>query len=153
MSKQEEAELILKLYDLRREPVMREARNWFFSFNPQSTQDFLEVLTSDKSGYYRMVISYWDMAASLVDNGAIDAQMFNDANSEHIFVYARMEPFLADLRREVRNPDFLAHLEKVVKKIPNIEERMVAVRERIKKIMEMWQERNTKAKAVAAAEA
>ncbi len=153
MSKQEEATLVLKLYDLRRELVMREARNWFFSFNPQSPQDFLEVLTSDKSAYYRMVISYWDMAASLVNNGAIDAQMFNDANSEHIFVYARMEPFLTDLRREMGNPDFLAHLEKVVKKIPNIEERMVAVRERMKKIMEMWQERNAKAKAAAAAEA
>ena len=58
MSKQAEADLILKLYELRREPVMREARNWFFSFNPQSIDDFMNVLTSDKSGYYRMVVSY-----------------------------------------------------------------------------------------------
>jgi hypothetical protein len=152
MSKQEEAELILKLYDLRREPVMREARNWFFSFNPQSPQDFLDVLTSDKSAYYRMVISYWDMAASLVNNGAIDAKMFNDANGEQIFVYARMEPFLGDLRREMGNPDFLAHLEKVVRQIPDIEERLTVVRERIHKIVELWQQRNAKAKAAAATE-
>jgi hypothetical protein len=150
MSKQEDAKLILKLYDLRREAVMRDARNWFFSFNPQNTQDFMNVLTSDKSGYYRMVVSYWDMAASLVNNGAIDAQMFNDANGEHIFVYTKVEPFLADLRREFGNPDFLAHLEKLVKQIPNIEERMTIIRERIQKIVELWQQRNAKAQAAAA---
>ena len=150
MSKQEDAKLILKLYDLRREAVMREARTWFITFNPQSAEDFLNVLISDKSGYYRMVVSYWDMAASLVNNGAIDAQMFNDANGEHLFVYAKVEPFLADLRRQFDNPEFLAHLEKLVKQIPNIEERLTAIRERIKKIVEMWQQRTAKAQAAGA---
>src|ERR1700704_2874845 len=115
MSKQEDANLILKLYDLRREPVMREARNWFFTFNPTSAAEYMETLMGPQGVYARMVISYWDMAASLVNNGAIDAQMFNDANGEHLFVYATIEPFLADLRRESGNPEFLAHLEKVVK--------------------------------------
>lgn len=148
MSKQAEADLILKLYDLRREPTMREARNWFFGFNPKTTQDFLDVLTSDKSGYYRMVVSYWDMAASLVNNGAIDAKMFNDANGEHIFVYAKVEPFLPELRAQ-GNPDYLVHLEKLVREIPNVEERLKFVRERIQAILEMWQMRAA-AKAVAA---
>ena len=76
----------------------------------------MDVLTSDKSGYYRMVISYWEMAASLVNHGAIDAEMFNDANGEHIFVYAKLEPFLPALREESGNPEFLEHLEKVVKR-------------------------------------
>jgi hypothetical protein len=80
MSKYKDADLILKLYDLRREKTMRDARNWFFTFNPQNPKDFMDVITSDKSGLYRMVISYWDMACSLVNNGAIDADMFNDAN-------------------------------------------------------------------------
>ena len=93
-----DADLILKLYELRREATMREARNWFFTFNPESTKDFMEVLISDKSGYYRMVISYWEMAASFVNNGALDAQMFNDANGEHLFVFAKMEPFLPCVR-------------------------------------------------------
>jgi hypothetical protein len=141
MSKHHDAELILKLYDLRREKTMREARNWFFMFNPQSPKDFSDVLTSDKSGFYRMVVSYWDMACSFVNNGAIDEQMFNDANGEHIFVYAKMEPFLEALRAETGNPDYLAHLEKVVKGIPNYETRLVAVRERIKKIVELYQQR------------
>ena len=141
MSKHHDAELILKLYDLRREKTMREARNWFFMFNPQSPKDFADVLTSDKSGLYRMVVSYWDMACSFVNNGAIDAQMFNDANGEHIFVYAKMEPFLEALRAETGNPEYLAHLEKVVKGIPNYETRIVAVRERIQKIGELYQQR------------
>jgi agmatine/peptidylarginine deiminase len=88
-----------------------------------------------------MVVSYWDMACSFVNNGAIDAQMFNDANGEHIFVYAKMEPFLEALRAETGNPEYLAHLEKVVKAIPNYETRIVAVRERIQKIVELSQQR------------
>lgn len=149
MSKHHDAELILKLYELRREPVMREARNWFFSFNPQSPADFLDVVTSDKSGYYRMVISYWDMAASFVNNGAIDAQMFNDANGEHLFIYSKVEPFLEDLRRESGNPEFLAHLEKVVKSIPNYEQKLAALRTRIGKLVEIFQQRAAAAKAAA----
>lgn len=148
MSKHHDAELILKLYELRREPVMREARNWFFTFNPQKPEDFLDAVTSDKSAYYRMVISYWDMAASFVNNGAIDAQMFNDANGEHLFIYSKMEPFLADLRRETGNPDFLAHLEKVVKGIPNYEQKITALRARIGKMIEIWQQRAATAQAV-----
>jgi hypothetical protein len=151
MSKHHDADLILKLYELRREPVMREARNWFFTFNPKSTQDFFDAVSSDKSGYYRMVISYWDMAASLVTNGAIDAQMFNDANGEHLFIYSKLEPFLADLRRESGNPEFMAHLEKVVKEIPNVDEKIAALRARISRIMDMMQQRT--AQAAAAAEA
>ena len=141
MSKHHDADLILKLYDLRRETTMREARTWFFMFNPQSPKDFLDVLTSDKSGYFRMVVSYWDMACSFVNNGAIDEQMFNDANGEHIFVYAKMEPFLEALRAESGNPEYLSHLEKVVKSIPDYETKVVGVRERIKKIVEMYQQR------------
>ena len=140
MGKAKEASLILKLYDLRREQTMRDARNWFFQFNPQTPQDFMDVLTSDKSGYYRMVVSYWDMAASLVNHGAIDAEMFNDANGEHIFVFAKIEPFLPALR-EMGNPDFLVQLEKLIKEIPNYEQKLVATRERIQKIVAIYQQR------------
>src|ERR1041384_867418 len=141
MSKYKDADLILKLYDLRREKTMRDARNWFFTFNPKGKENFIEVLTSDKSGLYRMVISYWDMACSFVNNGAIDEQMFNDANGEHIFVYAKVEPFLAALRAESGNPEYLAHLEKVVKGMPNYEARLANIRERIQKIVEAYQQR------------
>jgi hypothetical protein len=141
MGKQKDADLILKLYDLRREKTMREARNWFFQFNPKGREDFIDVLTSDKSGLYRMVISYWDMACSLVNNGAIDAQMFNDANGEHLFVYAKLEPFLPALREEMGNPNFLAHLEKVVKECPDHETKIANIRTRMAKLIELYQQR------------
>jgi len=141
MGKHHDAELILKLYDLRREKTMRDARNWFFQFNPKGKEDFIDVLTSDKSGLYRMVISYWDMACSFVNNGAIDAQMFNDANGEHMFVYAKLEPFLPALREEMGNPNFLGHLEKVVKDCPDYETKIANIRTRMAKLIELYQQR------------
>jgi hypothetical protein len=147
MSKQQDADLILKLYDLRREPVMREARNWFFTFNPTTIQDVMEALMSEQSGYYRMVISYWDMAAALVNNGAIDEQLFNETNGEHLFVYAKIAPVIEDVRTMLGAPDFLRNLEAVVKRMPNVEERITALRERMKKFAELRAERTAKAQA------
>jgi hypothetical protein len=77
---------------LRREKRCAKRAPGFSLSTPQGKEDFIDVLTSDKSGLYRMVISYWDMACSFVNNGAIDEQMFNDANGEHLFVYAKLEP-------------------------------------------------------------
>ncbi len=152
MSKHEDADLILKLYDLRREAVMREARNWFFSFNPANVQDFVDVMTSDKSPYFRMVVSYWDMAASLVNHGAIDEQMFQDANGEHLFVYSKIEPFLAQLRTTFGMPEYLEHLEKVVRRIPDFEARLASMRERMKQFAAL-REGKASATQAAAAEA
>jgi hypothetical protein len=147
MSKQEDANLILKLYDLRREPVMREARNWFFSFNPTSAAEYLDSMFGDHSGHVRMVISYWDMAASLVNNGAIDEQLFNDANGEHFFVFAKIEPILEEIRTTSNQPDFLKHFEALIRRAPNSAERLAGIRERIKMIQTTMAER---AKAQAA---
>ena len=151
MSKQEDANLILKLYELRRETVMREARTWFFSFTPESAKDFLDVMIGDKSPYFRMVVSYWDMAASLVNNGAIDEQMFNDANGEQLFVYSKIEPFLSELRTMFGMPQYLEHLEKAVKRIPNVDERITSMRERMKQLMALREQRAVKTQAAAAA--
>src|SRR5712691_190517 len=123
MSKQQDADLILKLYDLRREATMREARNWMFTFNPTSVQDVIDVLLGEHSGHYRMVISYWEMAAAMVNNGAIDEQLFNETNGEHLFVYSKIEPVIEEVRVMLGAPDFLRNLEAVVKRMPNVEER------------------------------
>jgi len=141
MSKYKDADLILKLYDLRREKTMRDARSWFFTFNPKGKEDFMDVLTSDKSGLYRMVVSYWDMACSLVNNGAIDPQMFNDANGEHLFVYAKLEPFIPALREQMGNPDYLAHLERTVKECPDYEAKLATIRDRMQKLIALYQQR------------
>ncbi|HUE82436.1 MAG TPA: hypothetical protein VMM84_10025 [Pyrinomonadaceae bacterium] len=145
MGKTKDADLILKLYDLRRESVMREARNWFFSFNPQSAQDFIDVMVGDKSAYFRMVVSYWEMAASFVNHGAIDEQMFNDANGEHVFVYAKIEPFLGELRQIFGSSEYLANLEKAVRRLPNIDQRIADMRERMKRLIALREEKAAKA--------
>lgn len=144
MSKHEDADLILKLYDLRREATMREARNWMFSFNPTNVQDVIDVLLSEHSGHYRMVISYWDMAAAMVNNGAIDEQLFNETNGEHLFVYSKVQPVIEEVRAMFGNPDFLRNLETLVKRIPNYEETIKAMQARMKKFAEMRAERAAK---------
>ena len=147
MGKQADADLILKLYDLRREPVMREARNWFFSFNPTSVADYMETIMGPQGAYLRMVISYWDMAASLVNNGAIDEQMFNDANGEHLFIFAKIEPILEELRQQWNQPDMLKHFEAIVRRVPENKEKLAGIRERIKMIQAMMAERAKAANA------
>jgi hypothetical protein len=127
--KEKSAELILKLYELRREEVMRAARAWFASsFHPTSIGDIRAVVSSERSGYFRMVTSYWDMACSLVNHGGIDEEMFNDANGEHVFVYAKMAPFLEEVRAG-GNPRYMMHLEKLVTSIPESEKRIAYMRE------------------------
>ena len=151
MSKHDDADLILKLYDLRREATMREARNWMFSFNPTTVQDVIDVLLSEHSGHYRMVISYWDMAAAMVNNGAIDEKLFNESNGEHLFVYSKIAPVIPELRAMFSNPEFLINLETLVKRIPDHEEKITAMRERMKRFAAMREERAAKAQAAATA--
>jgi hypothetical protein len=151
MSTHHDAELILKLYDLRREATMREARNWFWSFNPTNVQDVIEVLLSEHSGHYRMVISYWEMAAAMVNEGAIDEKLFQETNGEHIFVYSKIAHLIGDIRNLMGSPDFLLNLETLIKRIPNHEERIGAMRERMKKFAEMRAERAAKGQAATSA--
>ncbi len=150
MSKQQDADLILKLYDLRREATMREARNWMFTFNPTGIQDIIDVLLSEHSGHYRMVVSYWEMAAAMVNNGAIDEQLFNETNGEHLFVYSKIAPVIEEIRTLFGNPTFAHNLETLVKRIPDSEQTILALRERMKKFAAMRAERDTKAQVAAA---
>jgi hypothetical protein len=123
---------LLKLYELRTEPTLRQARAWFvFEFHPASPQDVLAAWLGPghESAPYRMVTTYWDMAASLVMQHAIPAEMFNAGNTEHIAVYAKLRPFLTDVRAMTKYPDYLLNLERVVGMIPQAEER-IAIFER-----------------------
>ena len=138
-NKYESAELILKLYELRREEVMRKARDWFGPFLPNSAQDVTDAFMGEHSNYIRMVTTYWDMAASFVNHGAIDEQMFTDANGEHIAVFAKLEPFLAELRTIYDAPEYLKNLEQLVMRQPNAKARLAQVRERVKQYMDAMQ--------------
>lgn len=131
------AELIMKLYDLRREETMRKARNWMFTFNPTSVEEVEKTMMDPEvGGYLRMVLSYWDMAASFVNHGAIDAEMFRDTVGEHIGVFAKIEPFIGDLRTKWEMPDAFKHLEKVIYDTPDGKERLAKTREWMKSIQE-----------------
>ena len=134
MSKQAEADLILKLYELRREDTMRQARDWFFrEFHPESIEDMNRALFSEHSGHLRMVMTYWDMAAGLVKHGAISGDLFNDTNGEHFSVFSKLEPLLPEMRAAY-GPQSLANLEALINATPGGPERVLAIRERMKGI-------------------
>ena len=128
----ESADLILKLYDLRREPVLREARAWFSGeFNPTTVEDVIQTVMGEKSAWFRMVVGYWDMAASLVVFEAIDQKIFNASGDELLSVFAKIEPFLGEMRETWNAPDFLRHLEEVGRQFPNADTRLRQRRERL----------------------
>jgi hypothetical protein len=128
-AKYESADLLLKLYDLRREPVLRKARAWYRAgFHPASAADVLAIYRGKNSAPYRMVTSYWNMAAALVLDGAIEEQMFADVNGEHIAVYARLESHLPELRAALNNPGYLDHLEKLILRMPDARARIARAR-------------------------
>ncbi len=135
MNKTESADLILKLYDLRREKTMREARNWMFGFNPTNADDVMTTMMDPEvGGYLRMVLSYWEMAAALVSHGAIDADMFHDTQGEHIMVFSKIEPFLGDLREKFESEESFQHLEKIIMDRPDGAERVKKTQEWMKSI-------------------
>ena len=103
----ESADLLMKLYELRREPTMREARAVVCRRlqSHERRRGRSRRSARPKSAQFRMVTSYWDMAASFVNNGAIDEKMFNDANGEQFVVYAKIEPFMAAYRDKIGNPN------------------------------------------------
>ena len=111
----ESATLNLQLFDLRREAVLREARTWFLrDFNPESFDELVATLSGDHNAWFRMVLGYWDMAASLVTTGAIDANAFRAAHGEIFGAFGKIEPFLNELRAASGEPGFCIHLQAVV---------------------------------------
>jgi hypothetical protein len=129
----ESATLNLKLFELRREAVLREAREWFLrDFNPETFAELIEVVSGERNPSFRMVLGYWDMAASLVTTGAVDADAFRAAHSEVFATFGKIHPFLAELRRVSGEPDFCTHVETVVLGAPDgaaiIKRRSVALK-------------------------
>ena len=111
----EDAALVLKLYDLRREERLRKARAWFTgSFSARSVAEAMEKYPpgSDNNAYYRMVGTYWDMAASFVVCGILHEELFFESNVEMLVVWEKMKDFIADLRTVRKNPTLYRNLEK-----------------------------------------
>lgn len=111
----EDAGLIIKLYELRREDKLRKAREWFIrEFSASSFAEFMEKYPpgSDQNAFFRMVTSYWEMAASFVVKGILHEELFFENNGEALFVFERVRPSLDDFRKGMNYPA-LRNLEQV----------------------------------------
>jgi hypothetical protein len=129
----ESATLNLRLFELRREPVLREARTWFlFEFNPETLEELAAAVSGERNTAFRMVLGYWDMAASMVTTGAIDGNAFLAAHGEIFATFSKIHPFLADFRVACGEPEFCKHIEAVVLAAPDAEAIMKRRREGIR---------------------
>jgi hypothetical protein len=127
----------MQLYELRREEKMREARNWFISFFPESIEDIMKTMIEEAtSAKYRMVTTYWEMAASFVIRGAIDEEMFFDSGGESWVVFSKIQPYIDGVREMLGNANYLRHLETLLMGRPNADETLAARRESMKRWMQ-----------------
>ena len=115
-----DAQVILELFELRREAEMRKARNWFgMEFNPTTVDEMMAIvmdMKSDGNRYFRMVTSYWEMAATLALHGAVNEELFLDTQGEMFFVMAKLYPFLDGMREKMQAPQAMAKCEALINK-------------------------------------
>ncbi len=116
----EDAMLILELYDLRRESELRKARQWWMmTFWPKSADDFVKVATamgSEENNWLRQVGAYWGIAVSFVLNGVMSEKLFFQVSfcGELYFIFAKVRPFLKEIREKMNNPELFLNMEKVI---------------------------------------
>src|SRR5438477_12418184 len=131
-----DAELVLKLYDLRREAEMRKARNWWGGeFWPESADDLIKVamtFPSQENAWLRQVGGYWEMAATLVLSGALHEELFlhPSCSGEMYFCFAKIQPFIKEFREKLNSPDAFAKVEKLVMKNKAGRERIKMLQQR-----------------------
>jgi hypothetical protein len=140
----EDAQLILKLYELRREDEMRNARRWYMGeFNPQSVEDIKAVWFNPlhpHNPHFRMVTTYWDMAASFVVHGALNGDLLLESSTEMVLVWAKVSDHVADLRQQSGFLTYMSNIEKVIEAHPIAQERLKWLKELIKARMLQAQE-------------
>ena len=131
MANHHDAELILKLYDLRREAEMRKARTFLgFEFWPNNAEDFAKVAAgSEGNRYWRQGISFWSMAADLVLHGCLDESLFLDTAGEMFFFFAKFKPFLADIRKT--QPDAFKPIETLINRSEAGKQKLAAFEQRV----------------------
>lgn len=150
----EQVNLLLKLYDTRREPRLREARDWFgANFHPKTPEDVMRIAPpgSRENSYMRMVLSYWEMVASIVNRGLIDEDFFFENTGEQWVVFEQVKPILAAWRSMFASPKFLANTEEQCKRLEGWrEKRNPGSNETIRKMMAQMQQMAQAQKAQAA---
>jgi len=116
----EQVNLMLRLYEDRREPRLREARDWFgANFHVKTQEDLMRVCPPGSQGnlYMRMVLGYWEMVASIVNRGLIDEEFFFESNGEQWVVWEQVKPVIGVWRAMFSSPNFLANLEQHVARL------------------------------------
>jgi hypothetical protein len=108
-----DVDVILKLYELRREERMRKARAWLFGYKASNAAEHQAACPpgSDQDAYFRMVTSYWDMAGSFVTSGVINKELFLQSAGEALYVWEKTKGTIADSRDAMANPNYLSNLE------------------------------------------
>ncbi len=128
-----DAEIILKLYELRTEPVMRQARAWVVGeFWPNSAEEFFAIANNwqdPHNAWFRQVSTYWEMAAALVLHGAVSAELFVDCNGEGFYLLAKFAPFLEAIRE--RTPAFMTKTSEVINRFSAAAQRYEAIEKRV----------------------
>jgi hypothetical protein len=128
-----DAEIILKLYELRTESLMRQARAWLTGeFWPMTAEDFLSVYDNPgdpHNPWVRQVVTYWEMAAAMVLHGAVSAELFVDCNCEGFFLLAKFAPILDAIRE--RNPGFLGKTSELVNRFSSAAQRYEGIKKRL----------------------
>ena len=148
-----DAQVILRLYDLRREAEMRKARSWWFvSFWPQSADDFMKVVNEvgmPENAWLRQVIGYWDLAAALALSGAVNQELFlvPSFSGEMFTLFAKVRPFLGELRKKIRNPELLANIETLITSSKKGRERLKQFEARLAARRKLMMEAAASAKA------
>ncbi len=135
-----QAELILRLYELRRETVMREARSYVGGeFLPGSAAEFVEIVSAGgkHTSFVLQVYGYWDMVAAFVSKGALDAGLVYDTCQEMYFQYAKVQPYLAEFREKMNLPEFLISVERLVEGSETGRRRIQAMRNNLSAISEV----------------
>jgi hypothetical protein len=137
-----DAQLILQLYDLRREPEMRKARQWWLTeFWPENLDDYLKIsqaMGAPENNWLRQVSSYWNMAATFVLNGVLNAELFlqPSISGEMVFIFAKVQPFLQELRQKSNEPNLYKNIETVIHSSKFGRERLKLTSQRIKGVHE-----------------
>jgi hypothetical protein len=125
-----DAQIIMRLYDLRREAEMRKARLWFAGWWPRDAHDVLRVIQGadpQENAWFRQVSSYWDMAASLVLRGVLNEELFVDSGGEMWTVLSKLHPFLKEVRETINSPHFYERIEKLATQSKEGRERLEIV--------------------------
>src|ERR1700758_4802156 len=152
----EQVNLLLRRYDPRREPRMREAREWFAAnFHPKTPEDVMRICPpgSRENAFMRMVLSYWEMVASIVNRGLIDEDFFFENTGEQWAAFEQVKPVLAAWRAMFSSPKFLSNLEEQCKRLEAWrEKRNPGSNEAIRKMMAQMQEMMQKQRAQAASD-